>query len=104
MSRSKKKGPFVEPKLLRKILRQKQAGAREPIQTWSRASTVIPEFVGHTFLVYNGKTFHKVYVVEDMVGHKLGEFSPTRTFKGHPGMKKVAAATSVATPAKAEGG
>jgi len=83
MSRSRKKGPFVDPKLMKKVMRQDQEGSRDPIQTWSRACTIIPEFVGHTFMVHNGNKFLKVFVSEDMVGHKLGEFSPTRTFRGH---------------------
>jgi small subunit ribosomal protein S19 len=83
MSRSLKKGPHVAPKLLKKVLAQKSSGARDPIRTWSRASTVVPEFVGHSFLVHNGNKFLKVFVTEDMVGHKLGEFSPTRIFRGH---------------------
>ena len=87
MSRSKKKGPFVDAKLLKKILVQKDTGARDPIKTWSRRSTIIPEFVNHTFMVHNGKTFNKVFVSEDMVGHKLGEFSPTRNYRGHPGSR-----------------
>ena len=87
MSRSLKKGPYVDPKLLKKVIKQKESGAREPIRTWSRRSTIIPEMVNHAFLVHNGKTFHKVFVIEDMVGHRLGEFSPTRTFRGHPGTR-----------------
>jgi small subunit ribosomal protein S19 len=83
MGRSLKKGPFVDVKLLRKIEKQKDSGAREPITTWARACVVIPEFVGHTFLVHNGKAHLKVFITEDMVGHRLGEFSPTRTFRGH---------------------
>ena len=83
MGRSTKKGPFVDMKLLAKINRQKESGDREPIQTWSRSCTVVPEFVNHTFLVHNGNKFLRVFVTEDMVGHKLGEFSPTRTFRGH---------------------
>ena len=83
MSRSIKKGPYVDLKLLRKVERQNQTGTRNPIQTWARACTVIPEFIGHTFMVHNGRTFIKCYVSEDMVGHKLGEFAPTRTFRGH---------------------
>ena len=83
MSRSVKKGPFVDPKLMKKVERQNQAGTRNPIQTWARASTITPEFVGHTFMLHNGRIFLKCYVTEDMVGHKLGEFSPTRTFRGH---------------------
>lgn len=84
MSRSLKKGPYVCPKLLAKA---EKIGNKEPIKTWSRDSTIIPEFVGLTFLVHNGKVFNRVYVTEEMVGHKLGEFSPTRTFKGHSGGK-----------------
>ena len=83
MGRSLKKGPFVDEKLLLKVRRQKQEGGRDPIRTWSRASTIVPDFVSHSFLVHNGRTFHKVFVTEDMVGHRLGEFSPTRTFRGH---------------------
>ncbi len=83
MSRSNKKGPYVDAKLLLKVERQNQTGTRNPIQTWARACTVIPEFIGHTFMVHNGRTFIKCYVSEDMVGHKLGEFAPTRTFRGH---------------------
>lgn len=88
MGRSLKKGPFVEEKVFRKVLRQEQQGTRDPIKTWARRCTIVPEFVGHTFMVHNGKMFHKVFVTEDMVGHKLGEFSPTRTFKGHSGGKR----------------
>jgi small subunit ribosomal protein S19 len=83
MSRSIKKGPFISDKLLKKVEKLNQQGAKDPIQTWSRASVIIPDFVGHTFMVHNGRTFIKVYVTEDMVGHRLGEFSPTRTFRGH---------------------
>lgn len=83
MSRSIKKGPFVSAKLLRRVEAQNQKGSKDPIQTWSRASVILPEFVGHTLLVHNGRTFLKVYVTEDMVGHRLGEFAPTRTFRGH---------------------
>ena len=89
MSRSLRKGPFVEEKLFRKVVRAKDTNDFTPIRTWSRRCTIVPEFVGATFDVHNGKTFHKVFVTEDMVGHKLGEFSPTRTFKGHAGHKKV---------------
>jgi small subunit ribosomal protein S19 len=84
MSRSLKKGPHVDERLLNKVERR---GTREPIRTWSRDCTIVPEFVGATFLVHNGKQFSKVYVTEDMVGHKLGEFSPTRIFKSHSGGK-----------------
>ena len=83
MSRSTKKGPYVDAKLFLKVERQNQTGTRNPIQTWARACTVIPEFIRHTFMVHNGRTFIKCYVSEDMVGHKLGEFAPTRTFRGH---------------------
>lgn len=87
MSRSLKKGPFVHAKLLKKVLRAKDTGNRDSIKTWSRASTIIPEFVSLTFMVHNGKTHLKVFVTEDMVGHKLGEFAMTRTFRGHSGKK-----------------
>jgi small subunit ribosomal protein S19 len=83
MSRSVKKGPYVADKLLLKVERASQTGSREPIRTWSRASVIIPEFVGHTFMVHDGRAFAKVYVSENMVGHRLGEFAPTRTFRGH---------------------
>jgi small subunit ribosomal protein S19 len=88
MSRSLKKGPFIDPKVFKKVQRQKAESKRDPIKTWARACTITPEFVGHTFMVHNGKTFVKVFVTEDMVGHKLGEFSPTRIFRGHSGRKK----------------
>lgn len=88
MSRSLKKGPFVDPKLLRKVLTQKEGGQKAEIKTWSRATTVVPEFIGHTFLVHNGKTFWKVFITEDMVGHKLGEFAPSRTWRGHTNKKE----------------
>jgi len=83
MSRSLKKGPYVDEKLLRKVMRQKDTHSSDPIKTWARACTIIPDFVGHTFLVHNGRSFEKVFVTEDMVGHKLGEFSLTRMFRGH---------------------
>jgi small subunit ribosomal protein S19 len=83
MGRSLKKGPFVEQHLLEKIDKQNAAGSKKPIKTWSRRSTIVPDFVGHTFLVHNGKVFSSVFVTENMVGHKLGEFSPTRIFKKH---------------------
>lgn len=88
MSRSLKKGPFVEPRLLARIEAMNAAGEKEVIKTWSRASTIFPEMVGHTIAVYNGRKHVPVYVTESMVGHKLGEFSPTRTFKGHAADKK----------------
>lgn len=83
MSRSNKKGPFVDEKLLKKVAGQKESGKKEPVKTWARSSQIAPEFVGYTFLVHNGKNFIEVYVNEAMVGHRLGEFAPTRTFHGH---------------------
>jgi len=92
MSRSTKKGPFIDVKLARKVEAQNEKGSKDPVTTWARASTIPPEFVGHTFMVHNGRQHVKVFVSEDMVGHKLGEFAPTRTFRGHTnkkeGMKK----------------
>ena len=88
MTRSRKKGPFVDEKLFRKVLKATEAGSREPIKTWARRCTVVPEFIGYTFMVHNGKVFHRVLITEDMVGHKLGEFSPTRIFRGHSGARK----------------
>jgi small subunit ribosomal protein S19 len=88
MGRSQKKGPYVDEKLFLKVNRQVGTGTRDPIKTWARKCTIIPEFVGFTFLVHNGKVFNKVFVTEDMVGHKLGEFSLTRIFKGHSGSSK----------------
>lgn len=88
MGRSLKKGPFVDVKLLKKVMVQKDQGSSEPLKTWARACTIIPEFVNHTFMVHNGKEFKKVFVTENMVGHRLGEFSLTRNFRGHAGSKK----------------
>jgi small subunit ribosomal protein S19 len=88
MSRSLKKGPYVVPSVYRKVDALNNRGSKEPITTWARACTIVPEFVGHTFMVHNGKVHVKVFVTEDMVGHKLGEFSPTRTFRGHGGKSK----------------
>lgn len=88
MSRSLKKGPFVDPKLYMKVERMNQTGQKEPLKTWCRSCTIVPEFVGHTFMVHNGKVFQKVFVTEEMVGHKLGEFSLTRIFRGHGGKGK----------------
>ena len=88
MSRSIKKGPYVDAKLALKVEKQNQAGSRNPIKTWARRCTIVPEFVGHKFEVHNGRSFIQVYVTDDMVGHKLGEFSPTRTFRGHGGSKR----------------
>ncbi|MBU2632381.1 30S ribosomal protein S19 [Patescibacteria group bacterium] len=83
MGRSSKKGPFIDPKLITKIERQKQTGDKTAIKTWSRASVVSPDFVGHTLAVHNGRIFVNVFIQENMVGHKLGEFSPTRSFRSH---------------------
>lgn len=85
MGRSLKKGPYVAEHLLEKIEKMEKAGNRKPIKTWSRRSLITPDFVGHTFLVHNGKIFNSVFVTENMVGHRLGEFSPTRIFKRHGG-------------------
>ena len=85
MGRSLKKGPFVDAKLMQKVERRIRSNSKEPIKTWSRRSTIPPEFVGYTFLVHNGRTHMSVYITEEMVGHKLGEFAPTRTFRGHGG-------------------
>ena len=87
MSRSVKKGPFVQEVLLKRIVEMNQAGEKRVLKTWSRASTIFPEMVGHTIAVYDGRKHVPVYMTEDMVGHKLGEFAPTRTFKGHAGAK-----------------
>jgi len=83
MSRSSKKGPFIDEKLQIKVMKQKQSGDKTPIKTWSRACTIGPDFVGHTFLVHQGKNFVEVFVSETMVGQRLGEFAPTRNFRGH---------------------
>ncbi|MGR3317491.1 MAG: 30S ribosomal protein S19 [Candidatus Anammoxibacter sp.] len=88
MGRSVKKGPYVDAKVLKKVMKQKDSGDKEAIRTWSRSCTIIPEFVSHTFMIHNGKTFHKLFVTEEIVGHKLGEFAPTRTYRGHGGTKK----------------
>ena len=88
MSRSIKKGPFVQPKLLARVQAMNEAGEKRVLKTWSRASTIFPDLVGHTFAVHDGRKHVPVYVTEDMVGHKLGEFAPTRTFRGHAGAKK----------------
>lgn len=89
MARSLKKGPFVDPSLLKKVEKQAQSGAKQAIRTWSRRSMITPEMLGMTFQVHNGKLFVPVYVTENMVGHRLGEFSPTRKFTGHSTDKKV---------------
>ena len=88
MGRSLKKGPYVDEGVMTKIERQQRTGSREPIKVWARDCTIVPDFIGFTFLVHNGRQFPKVFVTEDMVGHKLGEFAPTRIFKGHSGGKK----------------
>ena len=103
MSRSLKKGPFVDTSLLEKLELLNRANEKKVIKTWSRRSTVIPEMVGHTMAVHNGKKFIPVYVTENMVGHKLGEFSPTRTFKGHTTKTEKAAAAAPAAGAAAGG-
>jgi|SRR5579883_2058726 len=98
MGRSLKKGPFVDAKVMKKVLKQKESGDRTPIKTWARRCTIVPEFVNHTFEVHNGKIFAKVFVVEDMVGHKLGEFSVTRVFRGHTQKKAVLPGATGAGP------
>ena len=97
MSRSSKKGPYVDPKLFAKVNRQAEGKSAEPIKTWARACTIVPEFVGHTFMVHNGKLHLKVFVTEEMVGHKFGEFSPGRMFYGHTSDRK--AKRSASAPA-----
>src|SRR5207247_4954084 len=106
MSRSKKKGPFVDFKVYKKVQNNQSSGSKEPIKTWARACTIVPEFVGLTFMVHNGKIHVKVFVTEDMVGHRLGEFAPTRTFKDHGGKANQAAAADAAasTPPPAKSG
>lgn len=101
MSRSSKKGPYVDPKLLQKVTRLNELGQKRPVKTWARHSSVPPEFVGHTFAVHNGKDFIPVFISEEMVGHKLGEFSHTRKFKGHGG--KLARATGTGAEGTAAG-
>lgn len=88
MSRSSKKGPYIDPKLALKVMKQKNGGDKAPIKTWSRSCVITPDFVGHTFSVHQGRKFVEVFVSEAMVGHKLGEFAPTRTFRGHGKMVK----------------
>lgn len=88
MSRSSKKGPYVEPSLMKKVQNMKNSDKKKPIKTWSRRSTIFPDFVGLTFEVHNGKNFINVYVTEDMIGHKLGEFAATRSFKQHTSNRK----------------
>jgi small subunit ribosomal protein S19 len=104
MGRSIKKGPFVDEKLLAKVVRASKGAKREPIKTWSRRSMIIPDFVNHTFLVHNGKQHVRVFVTEDMVGHKLGEFAPTRTFRGHSSGRKAAEALAAMSAGGGAGG
>src|SRR5216683_6994238 len=99
MSRSLKKGPYVDARLLGRVERQEERGHRDPIKTWARDCTIVPDFIGHTFLIHNGRQFTKLFVTEDMVGHKLGEFAPTRMFRGHSGARAKAAAAAAAAPA-----
>lgn len=87
MGRSIKKGPFVAPKLIKRVMEMNEKGEKKVVKTWSRASTIFPDFVGHTFAVHDGRKHVPVYVTEDMVGHKLGEFAPTRTYRGHAGSR-----------------
>lgn len=87
MGRSVKKGPYVQPVLLKRVMQMNEAGEKRVLKTWSRSSTIFPDFVGHTFAVHDGRKHVPVYVTEDMVGHKLGEFAPTGTYKGHAGSK-----------------
>lgn len=96
MSRSLKKGPYVDERLFGRVMAL--GNRKEPLKTWARRCDIVPEFVGHTFMVHNGKQFVKVYVTEDMVGHKLGEFAPTRLFRGHSGGGSAAAAAAAAAP------
>ena len=97
MSRSIKKGPYVDEKLFQRVEKQKKSGDREPLKTYRRASVIAPEYVNHTFLIHNGKTFIKLFVTEEMVGHRLGEFAQTRTFRGHSGRKAKEAAAATTT-------
>ena len=102
MSRSIKKGPFLDGNLLEKVEAMNKGGQKKVVKTWARSCTISPDFVGHTFAVHNGKNFIPVYVSENMVGHKLGEFAPTRIFRGHSGAKSAAAAASATTTAPAK--
>ena len=104
MSRSLKKGPFIDTPLLEKVEAMNRGTERKVIKTWSRRSTIVPEMVGHTLAVHNGKKFIPVYVTENMVGHKLGEFAPTRSFRGHTTKSEKAAAATPAAPKPAGGG
>ncbi len=99
MARSLKKGPFIDDSLMKKVVALNSAGEKKVVKTWSRRSTISPEFVGHTLAIHNGNKFIPVYVTENMVGHKLGEFAPTRTFRGHSGQKLTEKTTKVAAAA-----
>jgi len=88
MGRSTKKGPYVDPRLLEKVRKMNETGEKRVIRTWSRSSTIVPEMVGHTLAVHDGRKHVPIYITEEMVGHKLGEFAPTRTFRGHPGSER----------------
>ena len=100
MGRSLKKGPFVDVKLMKKVERRMRLSSKEPIKTWSRRSTIPPDFIGYTFLVHNGRTHLSVYITEEMVGHKLGEFAPTRTFRGHSGKGSKSKESGPGSPGK----
>ncbi len=101
MARSIKKGPFIDGHLLKKVQALNEANQKSVVKTWSRRSTIIPDMIGHTFAVHNGRKFIPVYVTENMIGHKLGEFSPTRTFHGHSGDRKAEVRSTGAAPAPA---
>src|SRR5467141_2682666 len=103
MGRSLKKGPYIDNKVMAKVEKQQRTGRREPVKTWARDCTIVPDFIGHTFLIHNGKLFMRLFVTEDMVRHKLGEFAPTRIFKGHSGGKAKAAALAAGGGAPAPG-
>ena len=98
MARSVKKGPFVQEALMKKVLGMNAKSEKRVVKTWSRASTIVPDFVGHTFAVHNGNKFIPVYVTENMVGHRFGEFAPTRLFRGHPAVKAATAAAAPGAP------
>jgi small subunit ribosomal protein S19 len=100
MARSLKKGPFVDHHLEKKVNKQNREGSKKPIKTWSRRSMIVPEMIGHTFDVHNGRKHISVYVSENMIGHRLGEFAPTRTFKGHPIKKAVSTTPAAPAPSK----
>lgn len=103
MSRSLKKGPFVEPRLLQRVEAMNQKGEKKVLRTWSRASVIFPQMVGHTIAVHDGRRHVPIYITENMVGHRLGEFAPTRTFRGHQTAEKAAAAAAAPAAAPSEG-